>query len=85
MIEVKYIKTENKAAAYDGDVEIGKCEFEVLNDTWNIVHTVVDNQYRGQGIAKKLVQCVKENAEKYHKQLTASCSYAKKVLGNSDN
>ena len=47
---------------------------------WNIVHTEVDGTYQGQGIARKLVECVIENAKKCNKKLVADCSYAKIVL-----
>lgn len=80
MIDIKFIKSENRAVAYDNEMEIGECEFEELEDTWNIIHTGVDSKYRGQGIAKTLVKCVIENSEKYNKKLIADCSYAKKVL-----
>ena len=50
---------------------------------WNIVHTVVNSKYQGQGIARKLVNCVIENALKENKEVIADCSYAKKVLDES--
>lgn len=84
MINIKFIKKENKAVAYDNEIEIGECEFIELENTWNIVHTVVDSKYQGQGIAKTLVKCVIENSEKYNKDLIAECSYAKKVLETND-
>ena len=55
-------------------------EFEELEDTWNITHTVVNSKYQGQGIAKKLVKCVIQNSQQYDKKIIAECSYAKKVL-----
>ena len=80
MIHIKLIKKENRVVAYDNDIEIGVCEFKELEDTWNIIHTVVDSKYQGQGIAKKLVKCIIENSEKCNKNLIAECSYAKKVI-----
>ena len=38
------------------------------------------DSYQGQGIARKLVDCIFENAKKYNKNLIADCSYAKKVI-----
>lgn len=52
MIDIKFIKSENRAIAYDGKNEIGKCKFEEMENIWNIVHTGVDGKYQGQGIAK---------------------------------
>lgn len=80
MINIKFIRKENRAVAYDNDIEIGECEFKELENTWNIIHTVVDSKYQGQGIAKALVQCVIENSKKCNKNLIAECSYAKAVI-----
>lgn len=77
---IKFIKEENRAVAYDYELEIGECVFEEEPDTWTIRHTGVDDTYRGKGIAKELVKCVRENATHYNKQLVAECSYAKKIL-----
>lgn len=85
MVNIKFIRKENRAVAYDNDIEIGECEFKELKDTWNIIHTVVDSKYQGQGIAKILVKCVIENSEKCNKNLTAECSYAKKILETNND
>lgn len=77
---IKFIKEENRAVAYNQEIEIGECVFEVVADTWIIIHTGVDDTYRGKGIAKELVKCVRKNAVHYNKKLTAECSYAKKIL-----
>ena len=80
MIDIKFIENENRAIALDDGKIIGECDFEVLENTWNIVHTEVDSDYQGQGIAKKLVECVIENAKLQDKTLVADCSYAYKIL-----
>lgn len=80
MINIKFIKNENRAVAYDDKIEIGECNFKEVGDTWNLLHTEVDSEYQGQGIAKRLVKCVIENAENFSKNLIAECSYAKKIL-----
>ena len=67
MIKIKF--EENKSVACDDDKKIGECDFIEENDTWNIIHTEVDNTYQGQGIAKKLVECVIENAKKQNKNI----------------
>ena len=46
------------------------------------MHTEVSKLYQGQGIARKLVESIIENAQKYNKNLIAECSYAKKVIEN---
>ena len=78
MIIIKF--EENQSVAYDENKKIGECDCIEENNTWNIIHTEVDNTYQGQGIAKKLVECVIENAKKHKKSITADCSYAKRVL-----
>ena len=80
MIDIEFVKEKNKAIALDDNIEIGECVFENLKDTWNIIHTGVDSKYQGQGIARRLVECIIENAKKYNKKLIADCSYAKKVI-----
>ncbi len=80
MIDIKFVEKENKAVAYDNEIEIGECEFVELEDAWNIIHTAVDRKYQGQGIAKALVKCVIGNSQKCNKNLIAECSYAKRIL-----
>lgn len=83
MINIKFLKDENRAVIYDKDTEIGECNFIEKENTWNIIHTGVDSKYQGQGLARKLVECIIENAKKYNKNLIADCSYAKKVIENN--
>ena len=85
MIEIKFDKNNNKSIACDNEVQIGECDYIETQDNWNIVHTEVDNSYQGQGIARKLVESIIENAEKHNKNLIADCSYAKKIIEKSKN
>lgn len=81
MIKIEYKGKEHQSIAYDNDMKIGECVYEAnANNVWNIIHTEVDSAYQGQGIAKKLVESIIENAKKENKKLIASCSYAKIVL-----
>ena len=82
MVEIKFDKNNNKSIAYDNNVKIGECKFIELGECWNIIHTEVSNIYQGQGIARKLVESIIENAKQYNKNLIAECSYAKKVIEN---
>lgn len=80
MVEIKF--EGNKSVAYDNTTKVGVCEFIELKEEWNIIHTEVNNSYQGQGIARKLVECVIENAKKCGKNIIADCSYAKKIIEN---
>ncbi len=83
MIEITFEKDKNRSVAFDNNTIIGECDFVIQKNIWNIVHTVVNSKYQGQGIARKLVNCVIENALKENKEVIADCSYAKKVLDES--
>lgn len=80
MIEIKFDKKQNKSIAYDNATQIGECEFVEKEKFWNIIHTEVSKLYQGQGIARKLVENVIENAKQYNKSIIAECSYAKKII-----
>jgi len=80
MFEIKFIKDKKQAIAYNDNTEIGVCGFVEKNETWNIVHTEVSSLYQGQGIARRLVENIIENAKKYNKKLISDCSYAKKII-----
>ena len=80
MIEIKFDRDINKSIAYDNNTKIGECEFIELEECWNIIHTEVSDLYQGQGIARKLVENVIQNAKKYGKNIIADCSYARKVI-----
>lgn len=80
MIEIKFHKENNKSVAYDNKIVIGKCEYIEVQDVWNITHTIVNELYQGQGIARRLVENIIENAQKYNKKLIADCSYARKII-----
>jgi len=80
MIKIEFDIKNNKSVAYDENNIVGVCEYIVQEDTWNIVHTEVDKNYQGQGIARRLVECIIEEAKKSNKKLIADCSYAAKVI-----
>lgn len=82
MIKIVFREKEKKSIAYDLDKQIGECDFEEINDSWNIIHTEADSAYQGQGVAKKLVENVIENAKILNKNIGATCTYAKKIIGN---
>ena len=80
MIRIVFRYQEKRSIAYDFNIIIGECNFEEIEGLWNITHTEVNSKYQGQGIAKKLVKNVIENAKRLNKEIEATCSYAKKVI-----
>lgn len=80
MVQILWNKKENQAVALDEEKVIGICEFIEEKDTWNIIRTEVDENYRGQKIAKRLVMKVIEEAKNEKKKVIADCSYAQKIL-----
>lgn len=80
MIKIEFDIKNNKSIAYDESAVVGVCEFISKEDTWNIIHTEVNKNYQGQGIARKLVECIIEEAKRNNKKLIAKCSYALKLI-----
>lgn len=70
----------HRSVAYDGDREIGECDYDVSESGWTIYHTEVSGEYGGKGIARRLVYKVLEAAEKSKMSIDATCSYAVKVM-----
>lgn len=79
-MKIVFEELNKRAVVFDNQTIIGECDYIIQGDIWNIVHTIVDSKYQGQGIARKFVKCVIENAKKENKQVIADCSYAKKIL-----
>ncbi len=69
-----------RSVAFDGDKMIGECDYQESDAGWCIYHTEVDSEYGGKGIAKRLVYAVIEAAERKKVGVSATCSYAVKVL-----
>ena len=70
----------SRSLAFDGDQQIGECEYDKADGDFCIYHTAVREEYKGKGIARRLVYKVIEQAERECMNITATCSYAKKVL-----
>ena len=83
MIEITFEKDKNRSVAFDNNTIIGECDFVIQKNIWNIIHTVVNSKYQGQGIARKLVESIIDNAKEAKIKVIADCSYAKKVLDES--
>ncbi len=72
---------ENGSKAYnDQGVEVGYCQFYEQDGKWVINHTVVDPSMKGQGVARKLLDAVLEQARLQNKKIVAECSYVAHVF-----
>lgn len=80
MVEIVFQREKNRSLALDGEKKVGKAIFVDEGDVWRINKTIVDKEYGGQGIARRLVDKIVEEAEKADKKLSSSCSYSTKVF-----
>ncbi|TYP68086.1 GNAT family N-acetyltransferase [Paenibacillus methanolicus] len=56
---------------------IGEIHFRMIDvDTWVIDRTYVQAEYRGQGLAKQLLDLVADEARERGRRIIPSCSYA---------
>ncbi|MDY3036301.1 MAG: GNAT family N-acetyltransferase [Absicoccus sp.] len=78
MIKIIHEPDKNRVAAYDEKTCIGKCEYTVKDSIWQLIHTEVDPAYGGQGIARKLVAQVVQEARNRGVKIDPICSYAQK-------
>ena len=81
-MELIYEKDNQRAALYDEGKLIGECDYELEDDHWVITHTFVEKAYGGQGLARKLVNTLIEEARKEQIRIKPVCSYAVKVLSD---
>ncbi len=79
-IKITFEKKDNSSMAYDGDKQIGQCHFARLKEQWVITLTDIEKDYRGQGIGKKLVERIIDEARKEKVKIVPTCSYAKKLM-----
>lgn len=76
-VETTLDEETNTVLAYIDNKQVGECVYVITKEEINIVHTEVDEDYQGKGIAGKLVDRVITYAEEQNKRIVADCSYAK--------
>ena len=81
-VKVSFDKERCRSVAVLNGEQIGECDYEAADGGWVIYHTEVDEAYGGRGIAKRLVYAILEQADKAGIAVTATCSYARKVIGD---
>lgn len=79
---IEFVIEENKIYAKNklGETVAQICFEQICANTYNIYSTYVREEYRGNGLAKKLVDIAVEEITKKGKCVDASCSYAKYLL-----
>ncbi len=81
-IRVSFDEQNNRSVAFDKDIQIGECDFDITSEGWEIYHTEVDPEYSGRGIVKRLVYSVLQEAERRKLNVIPTCSYARKIVNN---
>lgn len=79
-MEYRFEPERQRSAVYDAGTCIEECHYSVDSGAWIIDHTEVDPAYGGQGIARRLVEMVAQEAHKRGIRVVPLCSYAVKVL-----
>lgn len=67
---------EGKLKLNINEVEVGYVLFKINQNKCNILSTIVYDQFKGNGYAKKLMNCILEYASKNNLILEYTCSYA---------
>lgn len=82
---MNYIVEENEIYILDSnEKKIAQITYERIKDNvYNINHTFVEESWRGQRIAKKLVEMAIAEIKKKKARVWATCSYAKKYIENN--
>ena len=79
---MEFIKEDSRIYSLDNNKKVVSeiTFYESENGVFTIDHTFVDESFRGQGIAGKLVEMALKEIEKRGGKVEATCSYAKKWL-----
>ncbi|MCI5836758.1 MAG: N-acetyltransferase [Veillonellaceae bacterium] len=84
MVRIVYEPQDTRAAAYDGNREVGKCTYSESEALWIIDHTFVDDAYNGQGIAGRLVAELVDQARDAGVKIVPLCPFAVKEFDNKE-
>ena len=83
-IRVEYDEKGDCIRAFDGERQVGECDFRDTGDAFNIYHTEVDLEYGGKKIARRMVFRALQEAERRKKTVIPSCSYAAKIMAEKN-
>ena len=79
-MNIVFEKERSRSAAYDGASCIGYAVIEERGGRWVIPHTEVDPAYRGQDIARRLIEEIIAAARREGRKIVPVCSYAAKMM-----
>lgn len=82
MVTFRFIPEKRMAVAEDNGENIAKCTYLDRGSYWEITHTYVNPDYRGQKIAERIVNMVIDEARKAGKKIKPTCSYAVRHMSN---
>lgn len=82
MEEFKYI--EDKISLRNEDEEIGYVKYNIRDDFFVLLSTVINEKYRGKGYGKKLMEETESFIRKNNYRLIIKCSYAFKYFSKSN-
>lgn len=80
MDTVRHFPEQQKFSLLKNFEEAGFLTYRVTGDGWEIDETVVSPAFRGQGLARILVEAAIAEAGRQNVGLTARCEYAAGVL-----
>tara|TARA_R100000152_G_C6754431_1_gene178143 strand:+ start:863 stop:1150 length:288 start_codon:yes stop_codon:yes gene_type:complete len=86
--EIQFHSSENKGKAYMGDFNspIAEMTFSTTqNSLWIIDHTEVNESLKGQGIGKKLLLKIVEEAREMEIEILPKCPYAKHAFEKDES
>lgn len=72
-----------KIKLFVDEIEVGYVLFKLNNKKFNILSTVVYDEFKGKGYAKKLMNYVLEYTSKNNYELKYTCSYASNYFKNN--
>jgi uncharacterized protein len=86
-MDIKHIDLRGRGAFVikKDHIRIAELTYKKEDSSINIDHTEVDESLRGQGVGENLVEEAVKFARENNLEITATCPYAAKVLGRSDD
>ena len=77
-MEFKY--ENNRLLGFINKEEVGYVEYNITNGELDILHTVVYENFAGQGLAKLFMEETRKIAKENNLKIIATCSYAEKYF-----